>query len=47
MDGTGDDGRVWISGLIATAGGYYLDVTAVADGPEANTSTVLLTECGD
>lgn len=38
-------GRNWSSGLISTAGGYYLDVTAVAAA--GGGSTVLLTECGD
>jgi hypothetical protein len=39
------DGHSWVSGEIATAGGYYLDVAAVAvdDGH----SDVLVTECGD
>jgi hypothetical protein len=43
--GTDDAGREWAGGTITTAGGYYLDVTAVADGDDS--STVLLTECGD
>jgi hypothetical protein len=44
-EGTDDEGRAWAGGTITTAGGYYLDVTAVADGDSS--STVLLTECGD
>jgi len=39
------EGRAWEHGQIATAGGYYLDVYAVAD--RSGTSTVMLTECGD
>src|SRR5690606_18751451 len=42
---TGSDGRTWDLGRISTAGGYYLDVLAGADGPDA--SLVLVTECGD
>jgi hypothetical protein len=45
VDGTDAGGRAWSGGTITTAGGYYLDVTALADGK--GSSFVLLTECGD
>ena len=43
-DGETHAGNRWVTGMITTAGGYYLGVTAVAgtDG-----SDVLLDECGD
>jgi hypothetical protein len=43
--GTDDAGRAWDLGKISTAGGYYLDVLAVADRPDS--SLALITECGD
>lgn len=44
-DGVTDDGLSWITGMIATAGGYYLGVTAVTH--DDSTSDVLIDECGD
>ncbi len=44
-DGTTEDGRTWVTGMIATAGGYYLGVTAVAH--DDSSSDVLVDECGD
>ena len=44
-DGATDDGRTWITGMISTAGGYYLGVTAVAH--DDSSTDVLIDECGD
>jgi hypothetical protein len=43
--GTDAEGQAWAGGTIATAGGYYVSLTAVDDGEGA--ATVLYTECGD
>jgi len=43
--GTDPDGRAWDLGKISTAGGYYLDVLALAD--RSDSSVALVTECGD
>ena len=42
---TSDDDRAWVTGMIATAGGYYLGVTAVAH--DDSSTDVLIDECGD
>jgi hypothetical protein len=45
LEGVDDQNRAWAGGEITTAGGYYLDILALDAGDD--TSTVLLTECGD
>jgi len=42
--GTDSGGTPWVNGLISTAGGYYLDITAV---PAGDRTDALVTECGD
>ena len=44
-EGVTEDDQPWITGMIATAGGYYLGVTAVTH--DGSTSDVLIDECGD
>jgi hypothetical protein len=43
--GTNPDGTTWLSGLIGTAGGYYLGLSVTGSSP--NRSDVLVDECGD
>ncbi len=44
-EGVTDDDQTWITGMISTAGGYYLGVTAVTH--DDSSSDVLIDECGD
>jgi hypothetical protein len=43
--GTNPNGTTWLSGLIGTAGGYYLGLSVTGSSPDR--SDVLVDECGD